>query len=80
MQANKAKFQAKSAAKDAGIDLPVSAPALYDYGALQTDVGFLGFGKSADRAASKVCKVSSHHNRFRDYRLGFISRFGKKSE
>lgn len=50
LQANKAKFQAKSAARDAG--LPVSAPALYDYGTLQTDVGFLGFGK---KTASKVC-------------------------
>lgn len=54
MKANKAKSQAQSAAKDAGINLPVSVPALYDNGALQTDVNFLGLGKKVERAADKV--------------------------
>ncbi len=41
------------------LQLPVvAAPSLYDYSTLQTDVGFFGFGKKADKVADKAGSVA----------------------
>ena len=56
MQAKKAKAKLTNTS---GLQLPVSAaPSLYDYSALQKDVGFFGFGDKAKKAASKAGSVA----------------------
>ena len=51
--------KAKAKVTNNPIQLPVAAaPSLYDYSALQKDVGFLGFGDKAKKAASKASSVA----------------------
>ena len=56
VQAKKAKAKVTNTS---GLNLPVAAaPSLYDYSALQKDVGFLGFGDKAKKAANKAGSVA----------------------
>lgn len=56
VQAKKAKAKVQNST---GIQLPVvAAPSVFDYSTLQKDVGFLGFGDKAKKAASKAGSVA----------------------
>ena len=51
--------KAKAKVTNNSIQLPVvAAPSVFDYSTLQKDVGFLGFGDKAKKAASKAGSVA----------------------